>query len=168
MSGHSKWSQIRHKKGAADKKRSQVFARISSLITIAARKGTDPKSNPPLAQIIARAKSENMPNDSIERAIKRVADKSQTQTEELLIDAIGPGGIALRIRAVTDNRNRTMSEVKLILTKNNSKLVPPGSIDWMFASPAPEISELDTKSLDSLLEALDDHPDIEDVKINTD
>lgn len=165
MSGHSKWSQIRHKKGAADKKRGQVFARIAGLITIAARRGTDPKSNASLAQIIARAKAENMPNDNIERAIKKSSDKSINQTEELLIDAIGPGGVALRIKAITDNRNRTISEIKLILANNNSKMVQPGSVDWMFSSPTP-ISEEDSASMDKLMEALDDHSDIEDLKTN--
>src|SRR3989338_3112754 len=132
MSGHSKWSQIKRKKGLTDKKKGQVFSRISKLITIAARKGEDPKSNASLAQVIEKAKSLNMPNDSIDRAVKNVSDKSKNQPEEIEIDAIGPGGVPLKIKAITDNKNRTIPEVKKILSDHSSEIVPQGSIAWMF------------------------------------
>src|SRR3989344_4801240 len=117
MSGHSKWSQIKHKKALTDKKKGQIFSKLSRLITLAAKKGTDPKSNPSLAQAIENARAVNMPNDNIERAIKKVSEKDQTQLEELSIEALGPSGVALKIRAITDNRNRTMAEIKKILTE---------------------------------------------------
>jgi|SRR3989344_619298 len=173
MSGHSKWSQIKGKKELTDKKKAQLFSRISKLITIAARKGTDPKANPALAQMIEKAKSMNMPNDNIERAIKKVSDKSQNQPEEIVIEAIGPGGVPLRIKVITDNKNRTIPEIRKILGDHASKLVPPGSISWMFNSPTgeagmptSEIDEDSQKKLDALFEALDEHDDVEDVESN--
>src|SRR3989338_6624353 len=135
MSGHSKWSTIKHKKALTDKKKGQIFSKLSRLITLAAKKGADIKSNPSLAQAIENARATNMPNDNIERAVKKVSDKNQVQLEELSIEALGPGGIALKIRAITDNRNRTMSEVKKILVEHESKLVQPGSLTWMFSQP---------------------------------
>ena len=166
MSGHSKWSQIKRKKALTDKKKGQMFSRISRLITIAARKGTDPRSNASLAQITEKARSINMPNDNIDRAIKKVSDKSQDQLEEITIEAIGPGGIPLKIKAVTDNKNRTIPEVRKILGDYNSKLVPPGSITWMFSQPAPAIDPKTQEQIDALFDALDEHVDIEDVISN--
>lgn len=165
MAGHNKWAQIRHKKGAADKKRSQLFARISRLITIAARKGTDPKTNTSLAQMIARAKSENMPSESILRAIKKSGDKDQSEAQEVHIDAIGPFGVAIRVRAITDNSNRTISEIKTILAEKKTKVVLPGSTAWMFESPISSTEEISNQIKD-LIGALEDHPDIEDIKTN--
>jgi len=166
MSGHSKWSQIKHKKALTDKKKGQIFSKLSRLITLAAKKGTAPKSNPSLAQAIDNAKAVNMPNENIERAIKKVSDKDQTELEELSVEALGPGGVALKIKAITDNRNRTMSEIKKILTDNNSKLVQPGSLIWMFNAPL-TIKDVTTQEhLDKLFEALDDQDEVEDVISN--
>lgn len=168
MSGHSKWSQIKHKKGLTDKKKSQAFGRLSRLVTIAARKGSDPKSNISLAQAIKNAEVANMPKDNIARAIKKVGEKSSDQLEELTIEAIGPSGIALRIKATTDNRNRTIAEVKSILTQQAYKMVTPGSIDWIFKQPAPAINQEAINEVDTLLELLGDHDDIEDIITNLD
>ena len=166
MSGHSKWSQIKHKKGITDKKRGQLFSKLSKLISLAARKGTSPESNLELKNAIERARSFNMPNDSIDRAIKKVSDKSAAQLEELSIEAIGSGGIALRIKAITDNRNRTISEVKNILNKHDSKMVPPRSISWMFNQPV-LVTDIGTQAkIDKLFEALDDSDDVGDVASN--
>src|SRR3989344_2317395 len=166
MSGHSKWSQIKHKKAITDKKKGQVFSKLSRLITLAAKKGIDPKSNPSLAQAIDNAKAVNMPNENIERAIKKVADKTQAQLEELSIEALGPGGVALKIKAITDNRNRTMAEIKKILTENNSKLVQPGSLTWMFNQPFTLNDPSLQEQVDKLFEALDDQDEVEDVSSN--
>ena len=108
MSWHSKWSQIKHQKAITDKKKGQLFSKLSKFISLAAKKGTNPQSNLELKSAIDNAKSFNMPNDNIERAIKKVSDKSAEQLEELTIEAIGPGGIALRIKDVrpTGNSNR--------------------------------------------------------------
>ncbi len=165
MSGHSRWSQIKHQKALTDKKKGQVFSKLSRLITLAARKGADPKTNSALAQAIDQARAANMPNDNIERAIKKVSDKDQVQLEELSIEALGPGGVALKIRAITDNRNRTMAEIKKILSDNEAKMVQPGSLVWMFnqkisANPASQVK------IDKLFGALDDQDEVEDVVSN--
>lgn len=167
MSGHSKWSQIKHKKGVTDKKKSQVFSKLSKLITLAARKGTDPKTNTELSRAIEHARSFNMPSDNIDRAIKKVSDKSQAQLEELSVEVLGPGGIALRIKAITDNRNRTLSEIKKILSDFEIKMVQPGSIQWLFEQPSVSIEDPELQNrIDRLFEALDDHDDINDIVSN--
>ncbi len=166
MSGHSKWSTIKHKKALTDKKKGQIFSKLARLITLAAKKGADTKSNPSLAQAIENAKAMNMPNENIERAIKKVADKNQSQLEELSVEALGPGGVALKIKAITDNRNRTMAEIKKILTENNSKLVQPGSLAWMFNQPLTFNDVTTHEQVDKLFEALDDQDEVEDVSSN--
>ena len=165
MSGHSKWSQIKHKKALSDKKRGQIFSKLARLITLAAKKGTDPKANPTLAQIIDQARAANMPGGNIERAIKKVSDKDQAQLEELVIEALGPGGVALKIRAITDNRNRTMAEIKKILSDNESKMVQPGSLSWMFGQRI-SVDPVVQVKIDKLFEALDDQDEVEDVSSN--
>jgi len=135
MSGHNRWQQIRHKKTLTDQKKGQVFSRISRLITLAAKKGTDLKTNPALAQAIEKAKAASMPKENIDRAIKKVSGKDQVRLEELSIEAIGPEGVALKIKAITDNRNRTLAEIKKILNEHESKMVPPDSLSWMFNQP---------------------------------
>ncbi len=166
MSGHSKWSQIKHKKALTDKKKGQIFSKLSRLITLAAKKGADPKSNPFLAQAIENAKNVNMPNENIERAIKKVSDKDQMQLEELSVEALGPGGVALKIKAITNNRNRTMAEIKKILTEHASKLVQPGSLAWMFSQPLSITDLIIQGQIEKLFEALDNQDEVEDVSSN--
>lgn len=166
MSGHSKWSSIKHKKGITDQKRGQLFSKLSKNITLAARHGADPKSNITLSNAIEQARVMNMPKDNIDRAIKKVADKSAAQLQEIVVEAIGPGGAALRIKGVTDNSNRTISEVKRILADHQSKMVQPGSISWMFNAPV-TLEPEDQQKLEALYEALDDQDDIDDVVSNT-
>jgi len=165
MSGHSKWSSIKHKKALTDKKRGQIFSKLSKLITIAARKGSDPKLNPALAQIIERVRSSNMPNANIERAIKKVSDKSD-YLEEIVIEILGPGGVALKVKAITDNRNRTITEIRKIINDHNAKMVQPGSLSWMFNNEIKELKEKDNKNLTELIESLGDHSDIDTINTN--
>lgn len=166
MSGHSKWSQIKHQKAITDKKKGQLFSKLSKLISLTAKKGTNPQSNLELKSAIDNAKTHNMPNENIERAIKKVSDKSSDQLEELSIEAIGPGGIALRIKAITDSHNRTISEIKSILNDHLSKMVPPGSIAWMFNQPATVSDQKTQEAITKLFEALDNNDDVEDVVSN--
>lgn len=167
MSGHSKWSQIKHKKGITDKKKSQVFSKLSKLITLAARAGADPKTNIELSRAIEHARSFNMPSDNIERAVKKVSDKNQAQLEELSVEAMGPNGIALRIKAITDNRNRTLSEIKKTLSDFEIKMVQPGSIKWLFDQPPISIEDPYLQSqIDKLFEVLDDQDDVDDIISN--
>lgn len=165
MSGHSRWSQIRRQKELIDKKKGQLFSKLSKAITIATRKGTDPKTNIFLAKAIEQARSLNMPNNNIERAIKKASEKDSVQLEEIIIEAIGPSGIALRIKGVTDNKNRTISEIKKILSDHKSKMVQPGSIGWMFNVPA-KINEQTQQEIDKLFEALANNDDVEEVVSN--
>lgn len=168
MSGHSKWSQIKHKKEITDKKRGQIFSKLSRLITLAAKRGPNPETNSALTQAIEKAKAASMPKENIDRAIKKVSDKGLAQLEELSIEALGPGGVVLKIKAITDNRNRTLAEIKKILSDHGSKMVQPGSLSWMFNQPISIADALDQEKLDKLLEALDDQDEVEDVSSNAD
>src|ERR671910_1128653 len=134
MSGHSKWSTIKRQKGATDAKRGQLFTKLAREITIAARQGLpDPDSNTRLRLAVDRAKAANMPKDNIERAIQRAAGSgSGDQYEEVFYEGYGPGGGALMIQAQTDNRNRTVGEVRAVLTRAGGTLGENGSVGWMF------------------------------------
>jgi YebC/PmpR family DNA-binding regulatory protein len=134
MSGHSKWHTIKHKKGAADAKRGKIFTRIIKELTIAARNGGgDPDANPRLRTVIADAKAVNMPADNIKRAIRRGTGEEEGVTyEEVMYEGYGPGGAAIIIEALTDNRNRTVGEVRHILTKHGGKLGEPNSVARLF------------------------------------
>jgi YebC/PmpR family DNA-binding regulatory protein len=134
MSGHSKWHTIKHKKGAADAKRGKIFTRLIKELTIAARNGGgDPDMNPRLRTIIAEAKSHNMPADNIKRAIRRGTGEEEGVTyEEVTYEGYGPGGAALIIETLTDNRNRTVGELRHMLTKWGGNLGEANSVAWMF------------------------------------
>lgn len=133
MSGHSKWSTIKHKKSATDKKRGDVFSKMARVITIAAKSGGDIETNYTLRSAVEKAKNLNMPKDNIERAIKKgTGELAGEQLEEILMEAYGPSGTALLVEVVTDNRNRSTSEVRHILSKNNGKLATSGSVQWLF------------------------------------
>ena len=135
MSGHSKWHTIKHKKGAADAKRGKVFTRIIKELTVAARNGGgDPGTNPRLRTIIADAKSVNMPADNIKKAIQRGTGELPGVTyEEITYEGYGPGGAALILECMTDNKNRTVGEIRHLLEKYNGNLGSSGSVAWMFS-----------------------------------
>ncbi len=133
MSGHSKWSKIKRDKGANDAKRGAVFTRIGNQIAIAARGGTDPDMNPALAMAIEKARQANMPKDNIQRSIDRVADKNAAALEEITYEGYGPGGIGIIIETATDNRNRTLPEVKTALVKNGGRVADAGSVMFQFS-----------------------------------
>lgn len=175
MSGHSKWAQIKHKKGATDAKRGKLFSKLAKMITIATKElGGDPKTNPKLASVIEEAKSINMPNNNIERAIKRATEKDAVELKEIIYEAYGPGGSALIITAATDNSNRTTNEIKHLLSEHGGKLGMQGSAMWAFTKTGSEytpnfpmeLSEADNKQFESLLEALDNHDDVQEVYSN--
>mgnify|MGYP001817509997 FL=1 len=134
MSGHSKWHSIKHKKGATDAKRGKLFTKIIRELTIAARLGGgDPDSNPRLRTAVDKAKGANMPADNITRAIKKgTGELEGTTYEDLVIEGYGPGGVALLIEGSTDNRNRTISEIRHLVSKYNGNLGNPGSVAYMF------------------------------------
>ena len=134
MSGHSKWATIKRKKGAADAKRGQLFTKIGRELTLAARSGGgDPSGNINLRLLIAKARSANMPKENIERAVKRgTGELEGAALEEITYEAYGPHGSALMIKALTDNRNRTISEVRAALSRHNGRMGELGSVAWMF------------------------------------
>ncbi len=134
MSGHSHFSSIKHKKATTDAKRSKIFSKLSQLISVAAReKGGEPETNPKLRLAIDQAKAANMPSDNIERAIKKgTGELGGEKLEEVLFEAYGPGGLAIIIEGITDNKNRVLSEVKQILFQYNGKLAGSGSVQWLF------------------------------------
>ena len=134
MSGHSKWSTIKHKKAAQDAKRGRLFTRLIREITIAARMGGgNPDHNPRLRSAIAEAKANNMPAANIERAIKKgTGELEGTTYEEITYEGYGPGGVAMMVEAITDNKNRTTSEIRKIFSKANGNLGEKGSVAWIF------------------------------------
>ncbi len=135
MSGHSHWAGIKHRKGINDAKRASVFTKMGRLITIAARDGGgNPEFNFKLKLVIDQARAVNMPKDNIEKAIKRGTGelKDGADIQEVMYEAYGPGQVAMLIKAATDNKNRTLGEIKTILTKNGGKMVPEGSVSFMF------------------------------------
>jgi YebC/PmpR family DNA-binding regulatory protein len=155
MSGHSHWATIRRKKGAADAKRGQVFTRLAREIVIAAREGGgDPGSNIRLQYAIDRAKASNMPKDNIERAIRRGTgeDKDAAAFEEILYEGYGPHGIALLISCVTDNRNRTVAELRHVLNRMGGSLGESGSVSWQFKRVSYFAFPLDKHDSDKIFE----------------
>jgi YebC/PmpR family DNA-binding regulatory protein len=133
MSGHSKWSTIKHKKQATDARRGQLFTRLAREIEIAARDGGDPDMNFRLRLAIDKARGANMPKDNIERAIKRgTGELKGDELHEILYEAYGPNGVALLISVVTDNRNRSIADLRRIFTKNGGSLAEPGAVAWQF------------------------------------
>lgn len=134
MSGHNKWSTIRHKKGAADAKRGKIFTKIIKEITVAAKLGGgDPAGNPRLRSAVDKAKGENMPKDNIERAIKKgTGELEGVNYEEIVYEGYGPGGVAVLVECMTDNRNRTVGDVRSTFTKCNGNMGETGCVSWMF------------------------------------
>jgi len=134
MSGHSKWATIKHKKGALDAKRGKIFTRLIKEITMAAKGGGDVEKNPRLRTAVAAAKAENMPADNIKRAIQRgTGELPGTTYEEITFEGYGPKGVAILVEVTTDNRNRTVSEIRHAFSKNGGNMAEAGSVAWMFS-----------------------------------
>lgn len=153
MSGHSKWATTKRQKAVVDAKRGALFTKIANQIAIAARSGTDPSMNPSLAMMLEKARQANMPKVNIERAIARVSDKSAAALIEETYEGYGPGGVGIIIEVATDNKNRTMPEVRNTLSKNGGRMADPGSVMFQFARKGwIEVSE---KGEDAMMTALD-------------
>lgn len=177
MSGHSKWANIKTRKEAVDKKKGQIFSKMAKIIEIAAKKGGDPEMNPSLRLAIENARSVNLPNENIERAIKKGAgeNKEGGQLEELIYEAYGPNGTPLIIEIITDNKNRTLAEIKHILNSFGGKLAESGSVRYLFDrvegewKPKYSIDVIDEnlkQQLEKLFEALDDNEDVNEIYSN--
>jgi len=152
MSGHSKWATIKHKKAALDSKRGKIFTRLIKEISIAARAGGDPDGNPRLRTAIAAAKGVSMPQENIKRAIMRgTGELEGAQIEEIMFEGYGPGGAAVLVMVATDNRNRTVSEIRHVFSKNGGNMGEQGSVAWMFERKSQIVIEHDKAEEDSLM-----------------
>ena len=154
MSGHSKWHSIRHKKGATDAKRGKIFSRLNKELMVAARMGGgDPSANPRLRQAIAAAKSENMPKDNIERAIKKgTGELEGVNYEEYIYEGYAPGGVALLIEVMTDNKNRAAADIRYVFNKRGGSLGEAGCVAWMFEKKGLIIFDQNQVAEDEVLE----------------
>ncbi len=154
MSGHSKWSTIKHKKGAADAKRGKIFSKLIKEITVAAKMGGgEEETNPRLRTAVLKAKAANMPKDNVERAIKKgTGDLEGAEYHELVYEGYGPGGIAMYIEALTDNKNRTAADVRSILTKAGGSLGATGSVSYLFERKGLIVYDGEKYSEDQVLE----------------
>jgi YebC/PmpR family DNA-binding regulatory protein len=153
MSGHSKWSTIKHKKAAQDAKRGKAFSRIIKEITVAARiGGGDPAANPRLRTAIAAAKAENMPKDNVERAIKKgTGELEGVNYEEVTYEGYGPGGVAILVETISDNRQRTVADVRYLFSKSGGNLGEPGSVAWIFEKKGLILVEKDKANEENLM-----------------
>ncbi len=174
MSGHNKWSKIKNKKGAEDAKKSTVFSKLSKQIISESKRNNGDVNSPGLATAIEAAKKENMPKDTIERAIKKGTDKNTADLESVTYEAYGPGGAGIIIEGLTDNKNRTAAEVRHILSKKGFEMSAPGSASWAFAKEGTEwnptntvpISEDDSSKLGDLIDELEELEDVQGVFTN--
>lgn len=146
MSGHSKWANIKHKKGKADAMRGKIFTKLGKEIAMAAKSGGDPSTNSKLADVVAKAKSNNMPNDTIQRAIKKGSGEMEgVNYEEIVYEGYAPGGVAVIVATLTENRNRTAGDVRHIFDKNGGSMGVSGAVSWMFDKKGVIIVEKDGK-----------------------
>jgi len=174
MSGHSHAKNVMRQKERTDKKRSAIFSKLLKAISIAARHEPNPDFNPTLRSAVDKAKANNIPSDNIDRAIKK-SSEAGANLEELTLEAYGPDGIAILITAITDNKNRTLPEIKSILVKSGAKPAEPGSVLWAFSKtddsswqpnfPQDVSSEIRAK-LDTIISNLEDHDDVQLVLTN--
>ena len=153
MAGHSKFKNIQHRKGAQDKKRAKVFSRLGKELAVAVRGGSDPDANPRLRTALAACRAANMPKDNIERVIKKVEGGDDVQYEEIRYEGYGPGGTALIVETMTDNRNRTASEVRAAFSKYNGSLGETGSVSFMFDKVGEILFSADVADADTMFEA---------------
>ena len=176
MSGHNKWSKIKHKKAATDAQKSRIFSKHSRLITMESRRANGDISSPSLAATIERAKKDSMPKENIDRAVAKGKDADSSSLQEVLFEAFGPGGVGILITAVTDNNNRTAPEIKNLFVKAGYQLGSPGSAAWAFTKTENgyvpntplNISDEDGEKLATLIEQIEEHDDVLDVYTTTD
>lgn len=174
MAGHNKWKQIKERKAKTDGKKSQVFAKYAKLITNEARAAKGNKDAPGLRAAIERARKENMPNDNIDRAIKKATESGGAALEAILYEGYGPGGVALLVEVLTDSRNRASNDLKFLFSEHGGNLASPGAASWAFAK-GPEgwtatttvpLEDADIEKLDKLVEALEGNDDVQEVITN--
>lgn len=174
MSGHNKWSKIKHKKAATDAQKSKVFGKLGKLIAVESKKAGGDVNSPGLRSAIEKAKQSNMPTSNIDRAVQKGKTDTSAALDDVLYEVYGPGGVAIIISGLTDNRNRTAAEIKHLLSKQGLALAEPGAASWAFeniggeynAKTTVKITEEEKDKLESLMEILLDHDDVHDVYSN--
>lgn len=174
MSGHNKFSKIKHQKAKTDAQKSKIFGKMVRLITVEAKKAGGNLKSPGLANAIEKAKKENVPNDTIDRAIKKATTDNSAAMENVTYEAYGPGGCALIIEGLTDNRNKAAQEIKHILSKNGYELAVPGSASWAFTKGAegwePQtmipVEGDDITKLETLINELEENDEVQEVFTN--
>ncbi|MFA6269647.1 MAG: YebC/PmpR family DNA-binding transcriptional regulator [Candidatus Paceibacterota bacterium] len=176
MSGHNKWSKIKNKKAVTDAQKSKIFGKLVRFIAVESKKAKGDVNAPGLRTAIEKAKAENVPNDNIERAIKKGTGGEAGEMEQITYEAYGPGGCALIIETLTENRNKAAQEIKHILTKNGFELAIPGSATWAFEKKigsgewlpknTMSVSEEDGQKLDVLIEELEENDEVQEVFTN--
>lgn len=177
MSGHNKWSKIKHKKAATDAAKSKVFSKYAQAIVVAVKNAGGDVTSPSVQVVVDKAKKDNMPKDNIEKALKKGSGEGAAALEEVVYEGYGPGGCGMIIVALSDNRNRTGQEVKHVFSKNGSSLGAQGSVSWGFtkndefdwvANPGTEIQldENDEKKLERLIEEFEELDDVSSVYVN--
>lgn len=175
MSGHNKWSKIKNKKAVTDAAKSKIFGKLVRMIAVESKKAKGDINSPSLRAAIEKAKEANVPSDNIDRAVKKGLGGEGGEMEQITYEAYGPGGCALIIEALTDNRNKAAQEVKYILSKNGFELATPGSATWAFEKQVgtgwtpktmTPISDEDGEKLDKLIEELEDNEEVQEVFTN--
>ena len=174
MSGHNKFSKIKHVKAKNDAQKSKAFGKLVRLITVEAKKAKGILTSPGLATAIEKARKENMPNDTIDRAVKKAITDNSADMESIIYEAYGPGGVAILIDVLTDNRNKAAQETKHILSLHDHALAAPGSASWAFTKNGQEwapsstmpLEDADIEKLTALVEALEDNEDVQNVFTN--
>lgn len=174
MAGHNKWSKIKHKKAATDQARSKVFSKMNRLITVEAKKAGGNMDSPGLKAAVEKAKKANMPNDNIERAIKKASSDTSAQMNPVTYEAYGPGGVGIIIEGLTDNNNRTAAEIRHTLSRHGIELAAIGAASWAFEKTEdgwePQttvpISNEDSEKLEKIIESLEESEDVQDVYTN--
>lgn len=172
MSGHNKWSQIKTKKGATDKKRGNLFGKLLKAISIAAKTAPNPQFNPRLRSAIEKAKENNVPQENIDRAVSKASEEKDL--EEVVIEAYGPEGVAIIIEGITDNKNRTTSEIRHILDLQGAKMANPGSVLWSFDKTETgwqpkfkqSVSQDTIDKISQITETLEEHDDVQKITVN--
>jgi YebC/PmpR family DNA-binding regulatory protein len=175
MSGHSKWSTIKHKKAAVDAKRGKVFSKIAHLISVESRLAKGDPNSPALKTLIEKAKAANMPKENIERAVAKGVGGGSGSNEQITYELYGPGGVAMLVETYTDNRNRTVAELKHLVSKLGYQLAEPGAASWAFEKEGVEwkptttieLEEEVKERLNILIDALEEHGDVEYVYTNS-
>lgn len=166
MSGHSKWSKVKHQKAIEDVKRGQVFSKLIGEISAAAKSNPDPFVNPTLKTLIEKARALNMPKENIERAIERVKGGAAGKGEEFLLEAFSKDGEGLIIKGQTGNKNRTLSQIRQILGRHGAKLVSPGGVLWNFEGDIPKMTKQASHDFHKLFQEIENHPEV--TKVVTD